>query len=70
MMQNKHINVINKMSDWVSIPEAVSITNQHKNKEVTESDIYRSALCSNTKFSIYFQSQLVLRRFKIYDKKT
>ncbi|EPG3451919.1 hypothetical protein [Klebsiella michiganensis] len=69
MMQNKHINVINKMSDWVSIPEAVSITNQHKNKEVTESDIYRSALCGNTKLSIYFQSPIVLRRLKIYDKK-
>ncbi|WJY13763.1 hypothetical protein PCO82_14500 [Pectobacteriaceae bacterium CE90] len=60
------------MSDgfiWVTIPEAVNIDTQIKNVKLTAADIYRHALYGKINLSIYFQSQIILRRIQTSNAK-
>jgi hypothetical protein len=66
---NEHLNSTNTMHDWVTIQEAVKIANKQTTSGLTESDIYRHALCGDIYLSVYFQSQIVLRKIKTKNKK-
>ncbi|MCL2897131.1 hypothetical protein [Brenneria tiliae] len=54
----------NKMSNWVTIREAVKIMRERINIDITDSDIYRNALDGNIFLSIYFQSPVILKKLK------
>ncbi|HBM2978180.1 TPA: hypothetical protein LVL89_001333 [Klebsiella michiganensis] len=54
---------------WVTIREAVKITNKHRDIKLAESDIYRHALYGNISLSIYFQSPVILRKMRSSEKK-
>ncbi|MEI7145774.1 hypothetical protein WCT84_19510 [Pectobacterium brasiliense] len=55
--------------NWFTIKEAVKLFNQSMNDKITESDIYRGALCGNISLSIYFQSSIRLLRVKTHNDK-
>lgn len=59
----------NRIPDWVTIREAVEIANQSTNIKLTESNIYRDALCGNICLSIYFQSPVRLRKIQTSNNK-
>ncbi|MFC3396034.1 hypothetical protein [Brenneria rubrifaciens] len=50
---------------WVTIREAVKITNKLRDIKMAERDIYRHALYGNICLSIYFQSPPILRKIKL-----
>ncbi len=50
---------------WVTIREAVKITNKLRDIKMSERDIYRHALYGNICLSIYFQSPPILRKIKL-----
>jgi hypothetical protein len=63
----KDVHATNKSllkPSWVTIREAVKITNKLKAFKIAESDIYRHALYGNISLSIYFQSPPLLRKIK------
>lgn len=63
------INSSNKISDWMTIREAVKIANKTMNKKIKYSDIYRHALNGNILLSIYFQSTIILKKVCVIDDK-
>lgn len=67
IMRNK--NLRKKVADWITIPEAVEIANNEAETRLTESDIYRHALCGNIFLSIYFQSPLIIQKLKMINNK-
>lgn len=57
------------MPKWITISEAIYISKQIYNSPITDSDIYRNALCGDIILSIYFQSPVIVRKVqKIEDK--
>lgn len=54
---------------WVTIREAVKITNKLSNIKMVESDIYRYALYGKICLSVYYQSPPILRKIKSTAKK-
>ncbi|GBO48503.1 hypothetical protein [Pectobacterium versatile] len=54
-----------KMSDWVTVNEAVHIMKKQASLDLSDSDIYRYALCNKLHLSIYFQSPIKLRRVRL-----
>lgn len=54
-----------KMSDWVTVNEAVHIVKKQASLDLSDSDIYRYALCNKLHLSIYFQSPIKLRRVRL-----
>ncbi|HHH2070095.1 TPA: hypothetical protein ACPZF8_000860 [Yersinia enterocolitica] len=63
------LNTISKTSDWLTIKEAVKSSKKMSNTNLTESDIYRNALCGDIILSIYFQSSIKLRKIIVLDSK-
>ncbi|HHH1032296.1 TPA: hypothetical protein ACPZQF_002974 [Yersinia enterocolitica] len=57
------------MSDWISIREAIKLSNEKTNTKITDSDIYRHALYGDIYLSIYFQSPIILRKIQMLNKK-
>ncbi|QYG86340.1 hypothetical protein [Citrobacter koseri] len=70
-MQNKKHKLSNPLPKpaWVTIKEAVKITNELTGVKMMESDIYRYALHGEICLSVYFQSPPVLRKIKNTVKK-
>ncbi|MCW2483385.1 hypothetical protein, partial [Candidatus Symbiopectobacterium sp. NZEC135] len=54
-----------KMCDWVTVNEAVHIMKKQASLDLSDSDIYRYALCNKLHLSIYFQSPIKLRRVRL-----
>ncbi|RYM62682.1 hypothetical protein BSQ98_13715 [Serratia liquefaciens] len=65
--QTHDLNKTKRMSEWLTINEATFIAGQKTN--ITESDIYRHALCGNIYLSIYFQSPVILKKVKTHKGK-
>ncbi|RWR02820.1 hypothetical protein ED28_05720 [[Pantoea] beijingensis] len=59
----------NIMPEWITIKEAIKITNKLIKTSLTESDIYRHAMCGHIRLSIYFQSQVILQKIKTRNHK-
>jgi hypothetical protein len=66
---NMALNLKSRMPEWITIREAVKIANKLTNNRITDSDIYRHALCGDICLSIYFQSPVILRKVKISNHK-
>lgn len=62
---NTLLNLDNKISNWVTIREAVDMINHLKGLKITTSDIYRNALFGNIHLSIYFQSPVILQKVRM-----
>lgn len=60
-----YVKAGSKMSDWVTINEAVHIVKKQASLDLSGSDIYRYALCNKLHLSIYFQSRIKLRRVRL-----
>ncbi|MEK0246861.1 hypothetical protein QFI66_001730 [Raoultella sp. BAC10a-01-01] len=70
MKENKKpLKSKNRMHKWITIQEAVKIANKLTSIGLTESDIYRHALCGDIYLSVYFQSQVILRKIKTQNQK-
>lgn len=63
------INIMDKTTEWLTIREAVKLSNRLTNAKIKDSDIYRHALSGHVYLSIYFQSPVILRRIQITDHK-
>ncbi|MCB3584575.1 hypothetical protein H5796_25450 [Klebsiella pneumoniae] len=65
-MQNdvSKVNAFFPKPAWVTIREAVKITNKLRDIKIAEYDIYRHALYGNISLSIYFQSPVILRKIR------
>ncbi|MEE3649875.1 MULTISPECIES: hypothetical protein [unclassified Brenneria] len=57
-------NIKDRISDWITIREAVKVFNGFNGKNIRKCDIYRYALQGKIRLSIYFQSPVILRRIK------
>lgn len=70
MMENKkYLKSTNITHKWITIQEAAKIVNKLTSIGLTESDIYRHALCGDICLSVYFQSQVILRKIKMQNQK-
>ncbi|EHD22123.1 hypothetical protein BrE312_2747 [Brenneria sp. EniD312] len=56
------LNIKNRTPNWLTIREAVKLTNRITKQKIKESDIYRHALYGVINLSIYFQSPVLLRK--------
>lgn len=63
------INIRDGIPDWITIREAVRIFNGLNGCKIRKSDFYRFALQGKIRFSIYFQSPIILRRIKSKNNK-
>ncbi|MCW2474432.1 MULTISPECIES: hypothetical protein [unclassified Symbiopectobacterium] len=54
-----------KMSDWVTVNEAVHIMKKQASLDLSDSDVYRYAVCNKLHLSIYFQSPIRLRKVRL-----
>ncbi|HBR1311144.1 TPA: hypothetical protein L9L30_002074 [Klebsiella quasipneumoniae subsp. quasipneumoniae] len=70
MTKNNKILVIKRnLPEWITIKEATLIAKRTLNIELTEADIYRSALSRHIYLSIYFQSSILLRKINKIEQK-
>ncbi|WP_095844739.1 hypothetical protein [Gibbsiella quercinecans] len=67
--KNSIIHVKNRVSDWVTIREAVKLINKTTGEKLKDSDIYRHALHGRIYISIYFPSPVILRKIKTINQK-
>lgn len=56
------LKIKNRTPNWLTIREAVKLTNRIAKQKIKESDIYRHALYGAVNLSIYFQSPVLLRK--------
>ncbi|HDT1950576.1 TPA: hypothetical protein QHR21_004535 [Klebsiella pneumoniae] len=63
MQENTH-NIKSNMNNWFTINEAKQIARRESNQELSDSCIYRYALCGDISISIYFQSPVILRKIR------
>ncbi len=57
------------IQDWITIREAVNIAKKITHYRITESVFYRCALHRKLCLSIYFQSPIILKKLKLFEKK-
>jgi len=63
------LNIRDGIPDWITIREAVRLFNGLNGCKIRKSDFYRFALQGKIRFSIYFQSPIILRRIKSQNHK-
>jgi hypothetical protein len=66
---NVFLSTHNQAPNWMTIKEAVKISDRLASIKITSGDIYRNALCGNIFLSIYFQSPTILRQVKTSNHK-
>nr|WP_113867817.1 hypothetical protein [Brenneria salicis]NMN92887.1 hypothetical protein [Brenneria salicis ATCC 15712 = DSM 30166]RBP60996.1 hypothetical protein DES54_12848 [Brenneria salicis ATCC 15712 = DSM 30166]RLM29741.1 hypothetical protein BHG07_14375 [Brenneria salicis ATCC 15712 = DSM 30166] len=70
MNQNSgYFSIENQVPNWLTIKEAVKISDRLASIKITSADIYRNALSGNIFLSIYFQSPFILRKVKTSNHK-
>lgn len=63
------LNIRDGIPDWITIREAVRLFNGLNGCKIRKSDFYRFALQGKIRFSIYFQTPVILRKIKFQDHK-
>lgn len=62
-------NIRDEIPDWITIREAVRLFSGLNGCKIRKSDFYRFALQGKIRFSIYFQSPVILRKIKSQNHK-
>lgn len=64
-----YLNIRDGIPDWITIREAVILFNGLNGCKIRKSDFYRFSLQGKIRFSIYFQSPIILREVKSQNNK-